>query len=338
MRYLPIAVLAGLLGVVAAGEPEKTEDAYKQYLEKSKSLYEALLRIDSDLEVGVNYVTYGDRLRDLNLQYNKWRESLTAVERTYLSAKLMTLARESHSSAYECWGLIIKFTSAGASADGIAPAKEIQQSWWKTASVARALAKTSFSQKDHSTEFITCPRCAGMGELTDIRIPPGETKHPKCPVCAGTGEFPASKSRMIKRQEDKVQQAMTMVQKAEGEVKAGQAALNGAQELLKRATEAAAAAGVPTDGSCPECRGKKGKMVTSASLNIQVWQECKKCSATGVLSTPQSVEIRELDTKVKGCGGTLKEAESRLRVYTAEVEQRKAGLERIKQMEGNVTD
>jgi len=133
----------------------------------------------------------------------------------------------------------------------------------------------------------------------------------------------------------KLQAAQAKVKEAEAAAGKAQSALKESQRLLKAAMEAAVAAGLDLAGVCPHCQGKKGAMAKSASLGIDVWEDCRKCSGTGKDGSDLLQTVRKLEAKVKEDEGALGTAKDQLRIAEADpaqanLDQAKAELEKVK--------
>ena len=76
-------------------------------------------------------------------------------------------------------------------------------------------------------------------------------------------------------------------------------------------------------------------MAKSASLGIDVWEDCRKCSGTGKDGSDLLQTVRKLEAKVKEDEGALGTAKDQLRIAEADpaqanLDQAKAELEKVK--------
>lgn len=163
-----------------AAERRRREELYKEYLQKSEAFYDSLYRTNSDLQVGITLQVFGDRVRDMNFQYNKWVESLTNQEKLYPSARLMEAALNRYLKSQEIWQKRIGESDK----DWPEVLDILLQNHWKKATILLSWAKEC-RQKSDVVQKQPCLVCEGKGKL----ICPVCSDTGKCPVCEGTGKY-----------------------------------------------------------------------------------------------------------------------------------------------------
>ena len=168
---------------------------YPQYLGKAKPFYDALLRTNSDLEVGINYVAFGERLREMNFQCNKWKEGVGAEERGYPSGHAMQAALLHYVAATTHWKNSIDLSGSKVFSERVDNYERQRQRCWEVASGCIAMAKVCMEAMDvkevlsgspcmvcDGTGTLSCLDCKGTGVCTSCK----GTR--KCNPCEGTGK------------------------------------------------------------------------------------------------------------------------------------------------------
>lgn len=154
---------------VAAEMERKT--SYLEYRAKTQAFYDSLFRTNSDLEVGINFQDFGDRIRDMNFQYNKWVASLSPAELRYPSARLMEVALNAYIASRNYWQA--KF---GEKRGAYWYADTMRQFKWRVASASLEWIKDCFDNYDVMPEQ-ECVSCKGKGTVT-------------CHWCSGSSKCP----------------------------------------------------------------------------------------------------------------------------------------------------
>jgi hypothetical protein len=163
----------------AERQAKAREATYGEYLRKSEEFFDSLLRTSSDLEVGISYKDFGDRLRDMNFKYNKCTDALNAEEKRYLSVRLMEVTLNQFIASQDNW------KNRFGEKRGPYWYAEIMMQWrWKLATEALAWVKNCRKCKD-ALPSQQCTSCGGKGTLV-------------CPWCAGTRQCPLCKGKMDK--------------------------------------------------------------------------------------------------------------------------------------------
>jgi len=161
-----------------AKERERRAETYPAYHRKIQAFQDALLRIRSDLEVGINISSYGERVREANFQYNKWTRLLDAKEVLYPSARLLEAALNRYVVAMKHWDRSIQGPKSSRERE-----KLYMQFEWRTASTILARASACMSSRD-VVKPMFCPQCLGQGKAGE-----GDSKA-TCTLCKGKGRFP----------------------------------------------------------------------------------------------------------------------------------------------------
>ena len=156
-------------------ERNNRDETYNQYLQKSEAFFDSVYRTSSDLEVGINHQKFQERIQDMNFQYNKWAESLTAEEKLYPSARLLEATLNCYLKSQTHWQSKID-TQNKTHAQW---SETCMQNEWGKARVMLSWAKECRQMSD-LVEGQHCILCEGDGELS-------------CPVCNSTGKCPICK-------------------------------------------------------------------------------------------------------------------------------------------------
>lgn len=162
----------------AKGELLRRVDTYPKYEEKTQPFLDAIIRTQSDLEVGINNGDFGSRVQDMNFRYNKWVAALSPAEKTYPSALMLERVLNSYTRSQKRWS-----AKLGKHPEYYRPyyySDSMRQFEWTVAGSCLKLTTRMMGQKDifESTE---CPGCGGKGTLT---CPHCEGKK-LCPTCGG---------------------------------------------------------------------------------------------------------------------------------------------------------
>jgi len=153
---------------------EERRAKYLKYKEKTRAFYESLLETESALEVGINYLTYMERVREMNFEAKKWEDALGGNEPKFPSALAMKLALAYYVLAGEFWKRQID-------SEYEILLGEMQQCWQISDGLIQ-MARLCMDGEDLVSELpckvcgctgkIPCANCSGTG---------------KCPLCEGSG-------------------------------------------------------------------------------------------------------------------------------------------------------
>jgi hypothetical protein len=156
---------------------QSREASYAEYWRKTDDFFDALLRTNSDLEVGVSYLEFGNRVRDTNFKYNKWVDSLAPGEKLNLSARLMEVVLNQYITSQSDWK-----NRLGEERGPYWYSKIMMQWRWHVASITIAIIKDCKKTQDILPSQ-PCPLCIGAGSV------PCPWCHgtAKCPLCKGVG-------------------------------------------------------------------------------------------------------------------------------------------------------
>jgi hypothetical protein len=174
--------------------PAKQEKQYAEYLAKVQPLLDALIKLDSATEMGVNLGEYKNQVKELNFQQKRSDGLLSIQEKGYSSWVVMNRAFEFYLQAKALWEENARFSLDGKKMldqaskrhdlnidtsawdpdkpGGVCAAK--MEVSWRFASGLVRMAQQLTKDKE-ATRKQRCPSCDGKGVVS-------------CPLCAGTGQ------------------------------------------------------------------------------------------------------------------------------------------------------
>jgi tetratricopeptide (TPR) repeat protein/phage FluMu protein Com len=142
--------------VILAKVREERAATYPRYAEKSKVFYESLLRTETALQVGINYMGYMERVREMNFERKRWEDSLGGEEAIYPSALAMKTALACYVEAAGYWKLKTDSDYGSARYE-----LQMQESWHRAGGIIQ-MARLCMDGQD-AVSGLPCKVCEASG-------------------------------------------------------------------------------------------------------------------------------------------------------------------------------